>query len=107
MAKHNARVIKLVTDRYSAHVRRFNHMDVSDADSDAQYDLYKELEKLAHAAFGRAAEFKPSGNRVALAPWADLGNAYRELKRNLTADERTRYDEIQDKLHELSDKYEG
>lgn len=107
MAQHNARVIKLVTDRYSAHVRRFNHLDVSDADSDAQYDLYKELEKLARAAFGRAPEFKPSGNRMALAPWADLGDAYRELRRNLTPDERTQYMEIQERLCELNDKYEG
>ena len=104
--QHNAPVIKLITDRYSAHIRSFNFLPVSEADSDTHYWLNKELAELATAAFTRAPLFKPSGNRVALLPSTDLGNAYRALKAALTPPERTRYDEIQEALYALSDKYE-
>ena len=108
MAMHNYQVIKLVTDRYSHHVKLFNRQPgVTEADSDAQYFLCKELEALATAALGRAPEFKPSGNRLALLPSTDLGNAYVALRRNLTDDERARYNAIQDELNALTDKYEG
>lgn len=104
--KHNAPVIKLITDRYSAHVNRFNHLDVSEEDSDVQHELYKELADLATAVFARAPLFKPSGNRVALLPSTDLGNAYVALRRAFTSEERARYDAIQEALNALQDKYE-
>lgn len=107
MPKHNYQVIKMVTDRYSAHVKSFNHMDVSDEDSDTHYYLNKELASLAETVFARAPLFRPSGNRAGLLPSVDLGNAYRALRENMTGEERARYNEIQEKLHALQDKYEG
>jgi hypothetical protein len=107
MPEHNYRVIKMVGERYSKQVQYFNGVpDLTDADSDRHYDLYKELDGLMRTAFGRAPEFKPSGVRVALLPSADLGNAYRVLKQNLTPQERARYEEIQTELYALTDKYE-
>lgn len=107
MTPHNAAVIKLITDRYSAHVKSFNHLPVSDTDSDRHFDLNKELAELATVALARAPLFKPSGNRVALLPSTDLGNAYRAVRQNLTSGERARYNTIQDELCALQDKYEG
>lgn len=104
--QHNAAVIKLVTDRYSAHVQVFHAFDVSEEDSDANYWLNKELAELATAALTRAPEFKPSGNRMALLPSTDLGNAYRAVRQHLTETERTRYAEIQEALEKLTGKYE-
>lgn len=104
---HNAPAIKLITDRYSAHVRSFNFLPVSEADSAAQYWLYKELETMVTAALTRAPQFKPSGNRMALQLSTDLGNVRMAMLRELTETERMRYDEIQDALHILADKYEG
>lgn len=106
--EHNYRVIKLVTDRYSKHVQSFNHLpDVTEADSDRQYDLNRELESLARAAFARAPEFKPPRGRLAFIPAQDLGNAYRALRKAFTPEERDRYSAIQDELNALTDKYEG
>ena len=105
--QHNAPVIKLITDRYFAHVRSFNFLPVSEADSDTQFWLNKELAELATAAFTRAPLFKPSGNRRALLPSTNLGNAYRALRAALTPEEQTRYNEIQEALEALGDKYEG
>jgi ATP-dependent DNA ligase len=105
--QHNAPVIKLITDRYSAHVKSFNHLPVSDADSDAHFWLNKELAEIATAALTRAPLFKPSGNRRALLPSVDLGNAYRALRAAMTPEERARYAEIQNALETLGDKYEG
>lgn len=107
MSQHNAPAIKLVTDRYSAAVRRFNFLPVSEADSDAQYFLYKELERLATAALTRAPQVKPTGIRVALLPATDLGNVYIAMRRAFTDAEQARYDEIQEALDALSDKYES
>jgi hypothetical protein len=107
MPEHNYRAIKLITDRYSAHISAFNYLDVSEEDSDRQYFLYKDLEILARAAFARAPEVKLSGNRMALLPSADLGNAYKTLRAYLTPDERIRYNAIHEDLVTLSDKYEG
>lgn len=106
MAAHNAPAIKLITDRYSVQVRMFNYQDVSEEDSDAQYWLYKELAGLATAALTRAPKFHPSGNRMALMPSTDLGNVRIAMRRAFTDAERARYDEIQDALHALADKYE-
>lgn len=109
MPQHNYRVIKLVTDRYRAHVRSFNRIypPVSEDDSHEQYFLNKELEAIATAAFTRAPEFKPSGNRMALLPSVDLGNAYLALRAAMTPEESARYAEIQAALDVLQDKYEG
>lgn len=104
--KHNAPVIKLVTDRYSAHVQRFSYLDVSKEDADAQYDLNVELAALAETVFARAPLFTPSGNRMGLLPSTDLGNAYVALRRAFTSEERARYDAIQEALNALQDKYE-
>lgn len=108
MPQHNAPAIKLVTDRYSHQVRAFNRTSivVSAADSDAHYFLYKELEALATAALTRAPQIKPSGNRMALLPSTDLGNVHIAMKRAFTDAERTRYNEIQRALDDLTDKYE-
>lgn len=107
MPAHNAPAIKLVTDRYSVQVRLFNYLpDVTEADSDAQYFLYKELSELATAALTRAPLFKPSGNRMALLAANDLGNVRIAMRRAFTDAERTRYDEIQEALNALTDKYE-
>ena len=106
MAQHNAQAIKLITYRYSAQIRLFNYPPVSEEDSDTQYFLYKELEQLAIAALTRAPLFKPSGNRMALLPATDLGNVRIAMKRAFTPEERARYDEIQDALDAVHDKYE-
>lgn len=106
MPQHNAPVIKMITDRFSAHVRQFNFLPVSEADSDAQYWLSKERAELATAALTRAPEFEPSGNRRALDPAADLGNAYRTMRQHFTDAERARYEEITTALDALTDKYE-
>lgn len=106
MAQHNAAAIKLITDRYSVQIRMFNYQDVSEADSDAQYFLYKELEGLATAALTRAPQVKPSGIRVALLPSTDLGNVRMAMRRAFTDTERVRYDEIQNELNAITDKYE-
>lgn len=106
MPAHNALAIKLVTDRYSAHVKSFNHLPVSEADSDRQYDLYRELAELATAALTRAPLVKPSGNRMALLPATDLGNVRIAMRREFTDAERARYDAIQEELNTLTDKYE-
>lgn len=106
MPQHNAPAIKIITDRYSAHVRQFNFLPVSEEDSDAQYELYRELETLAVAALTRAPLVKPSGNRMALLPATDLGNIRIAMRRAFTDTERIRYDEIQEALTALADKYE-
>ena len=106
MTQHNGPAIRLVADRYSAHVKRFNALDVSEADSDEQFRLYKELGALATAVLTRAPLVKPSGNRVALLPAADLGNVYQAMRHTFTPEERDRYNAIQDALNNLSDKYE-
>lgn len=106
MKRHNAPAIKLITDRWSAHIRSFNHLPVSDDDSDTQYFLYKELETLATAALTRAPLIKPSGSRMALLPATDLGNVRIAMRRAFTDSERARYDEIQTAITELTDKYE-
>lgn len=102
---HNYTAIKLLTDRYSAQIKSFNYLVISDDDSDEQYFLYKELEKIVTAALQRAPEFKPSGNRVALLPAKDLGNVRMHAMRHMDSSERARYDEIQDMLNNLYDKY--
>ena len=106
-AVHNAPVIKMVTGRYSAHVKSFNHLPVTEADSDTQYWLNDELARIATAALTRAPLFKPSGNRVALMLSTDLGNAYRLMRQHFTDAERARYAEIQEALDVLTTKYEG
>lgn len=106
MPQHNAPAIKLITDRYSHQVRMFNYLPVSDADSDTQFWLYKELAELATAALTRAPLFKPSGNRMALLPATDLGNVRIAMRRAFTDAERARYDEIQEAITALTDKYE-
>ena len=104
---HNAAVIKLITDRYSAHVRMFNGLPVSADDSDTHYWLSQEKATLATRALSRAPLFKPSGNRRALLPSTDLGNAYRAMRKAFTPEESARYTEIDDALHALTDKYES
>lgn len=103
---HNRAAIKLLTDRYSAHIRSFNFLPVSEADSDEQYFLYKDLEALATTVLTRAELVRPTGNRVALLPSTDLGNVYVALRREFTDVERQKYNDIQNRLNELSDKYE-
>lgn len=107
MAAHNAPVIKLITDRFSAHVRSFNFLPVSEEDSDAQFWLNKEKAELATAALTRAPEFKPTGNRRALSPAHNLGDAYRTMRQHFTPTEAARYAEIQDILDAFTAKYEG
>lgn len=107
MAAHNAPVIKMVTERFSAHVRSFNFLPVSEEDSDAQYWLCKEKAELATASLSRAPEFKPSGMRRALQPSTDLGNAYRTMHAHFTDAERARYAEIETALDVFIDKYES
>lgn len=108
MPQHNAQAIKLITDRYSAHVQQFNHREgLTQADSDEHFDLNRELSELATVALGRAPKVEPTGNRVALLPATDLGNVCIAMRRAFTDAERARYDEIQNKLNELTDKYEG
>jgi hypothetical protein len=66
----------------------------------------QELTALATAALTRAPQVKPTGNRVALLPATDLGNVRIAMRRAFTDAERARYDEIQEELHALTDKYE-
>jgi hypothetical protein len=104
-ATHNAPAIKMITGRYSEHIKSFNHLPVTDADSDANYDLNKELAAIATAALTRAPQVKPSGNRLALLLSTDLGNVYRAMRQSLTPEEKVRYEEIQERLDVLGDKY--
>jgi hypothetical protein len=107
MTQHNAPVIKMITDRFSAHVKAFNHLPVSTEDSDTHHDLSMERAALAVAAFTRAPVFKPTGPRRALLPAADLGDAYRVMRHHLTPQEAARYIEILEAIDALNDKYES
>jgi hypothetical protein len=105
---HNDAALKMLEGRFSHHIKRFNHLpNVSDDDSDAQYDLTRESVKLARIALERAPKVQPTGNRVALLLSTDLGNVYRAVRRNLLPAELARWEEIITELDALSDKYES
>lgn len=110
MPQHNAPAINLMTDRYSHHIRVFNNTPgLTMDDSDTHADLYRELAELATTALTRAPWYETRDTRVKhsrLIPSLDLGNVRMLMRRHFTDAERARYDEIQEALHALADKYE-
>lgn len=95
----NQKAFDLIEGRYSAHVKLFNHYDVSHADSDDHYWTVKERVDLARAALERA----PYLPVTTLA--RSLGDVSQAVRKNLTPDELKRWEETNDVLEELCDKY--
>jgi hypothetical protein len=96
----NQKAFKMIEGRFSDHVKLFNHADVTEADSDAHYWTVKERVDLARAALERAPELPVT----TLA--RSLGDIYRAVRKNLTPDELKRWEETNEVLEELCDKYE-
>ncbi|WJV49893.1 hypothetical protein [Streptomyces flavofungini] len=96
---HNERAYKMVEERFSAHVKVFNHYDVSDDDSDTHYWTAKDRLELAQVALERAPEMKVT----TLA--RSLGGIYQAIRKNLTPDELARWNEADDVLENLANKY--
>jgi hypothetical protein len=98
---NNAAAFRMLEGRLSAHVQRFNGYDVSANDSDEQYFLTTEKLALAKAALESAPAFKVT----TLA--RSLGDIYRTVKHSMSAADLKRWNEINETLEALSDKYEG
>jgi hypothetical protein len=96
----NQKAFNMIEGRFSDQVKRFNHFPVTGEDSDTQYWTVKERVDLARAALERAPEFPVT----TLA--RSLGDIYQAVRKNLTADELKRWEETNEALEELLDKYE-
>ncbi|WP_125262043.1 hypothetical protein [Streptomyces alboflavus] len=96
---HNERAYRMVEERFSNHVKVFNHYDVSGADSDTHYWTVKERLELAQVALERAPEMKVT----TLA--RSLGDVYLAIRKNLAPDELARWNEADDVLENLANKY--
>ena len=97
----NSAAFRMIESRLSAHVQRFNGYDVSAEDSDTQYFLTTEKLALAKAALESAPAFRVT----TLA--RSLGDVYMAVKRNLATADLARWNEINELLEALSNKYEG
>jgi hypothetical protein len=95
----NQKAFDMIEGRFSDHVKRFNHFDVTEADSDTHYWTVKERVDLARVALERA----PALTVTTLA--RSLGDTYRAVRKNLTPEELNRWEESNEVLEELSDKY--
>ncbi|MEU3437862.1 hypothetical protein [Streptomyces sp. NPDC006863] len=95
----NQGAFDMIEGRFSAHVKRFNSADVSLDDSDAHYWAVKDRLELARVALERSPEV-----RVTTLP-RSLGDAYRAVRTNLTADELRRWNECDEALEVLWEKY--
>ncbi|MGW1231400.1 hypothetical protein [Streptomyces californicus] len=96
---HNQGAFDMIESRFSAHVRLFNFADVSDDDSDDHYWTVRDRLELARVALERAPRV-----HVTTLP-TSLGDVYRAVRKNLTADELGRWNEYREALERLSDKY--
>jgi hypothetical protein len=96
----NQKAFTMIEGRFSDQVKRFNHFPVTDEDSDTQYWTVKERVDLARVALERAPELPVS----TLA--RSLGDIYQAVRKNLTAEELKRWEETNEALEELLDKYE-
>ncbi|WP_435270953.1 hypothetical protein [Streptomyces sp. 1222.5] len=95
----NPKAFKLLEERFSMMVKTFNHANVSDTDSDDHYWTVRDRLDLGRVALERAPEFQVS----TLA--RSLGDIYRAVRKNLTPDELKRWEESNEALEELHDKY--
>ncbi|MEV5677433.1 hypothetical protein [Streptomyces sp. NPDC052179] len=95
----NQEAFDMIEGRFSAHVKLFNSADVSLDDSDAHYWTVKDRLELARVALERAPEIQ-----VTTLP-RSLGDVYRAVRTNLTPEELASWDESNEALHELSEKY--
>lgn len=96
---NNDAAFKMIESRLSAHVQTFNSYDVSEEDSDTHYFLSKEKLALARAALDSA----PVVKVTTLA--RSLGDVYMAVKRNMNSADLRRWNEINELLEALSDKY--
>jgi hypothetical protein len=96
----NQKAFNLIEGRFSDHVKLFNHANVTDADSDDHYWTVKDRLELARVALERAPELRVT----TLA--RSLGDIYQAVRKNLTPDELKRWEESDEALEELLDKYE-
>jgi hypothetical protein len=95
----NQKAFAMIEGRFSDHVKRFNHADVSGADSDDHYWTVKDRLELARVALERAPELRVT----TLA--RSLGDVYQAVRKNLTPDELKRWEESDEALEDLLDKY--
>jgi hypothetical protein len=95
----NQKAFNMIEGRFSDQVKLFNHFDVTEADSDTQYWTVKERADLARVALERAPQLKVT----TLA--RSLGDIYQAVRKNLTPEELNRWEESNEVLEELSDKY--
>ncbi|MFG3176557.1 hypothetical protein ACGFZC_16035 [[Kitasatospora] papulosa] len=95
----NQKAFQMIEGRFSDHVKMFNSADVSGDDSDTHYWIVKDKLELARVALERAPQL-----RVTTLP-RSLGDVYQAVRKNLTAEELARWDEKDDALHDLCDKY--
>jgi hypothetical protein len=96
---NNEKAFRMIKGRFSDQIKLFNQYDVNSKDSDAQYLLVMERIELARVALERAPQFK-----VTILP-RSLGDIYIAIKRNLTVEERVRWNGLNDELEALHDKY--
>jgi len=95
----NYRAFKMIEDRFSDHIRSFNHHDVTGEDSDAHFWAVRDRLKLAEVALERSPLIKTS----TLA--RSFGDIYSAIKRNLSDAERAEWDRLNDVIGDLTDKY--
>ncbi|MFB6654861.1 hypothetical protein ACFCZ4_06760 [Streptomyces microflavus] len=95
----NQEAFDMIESRFSAHVKLFNFADVSLDDSDAHYWTVKDRLELARVALERAPEV-----RVTTLP-RSLGDVYQAVRTNLTPEELTRWNEGNEAIEVLCDKY--
>lgn len=98
---NNAKAYAMVEERFSAHVKSFNYMNVSEADSDTQYWTVKSRLALASAALDRAPELRVT------TPARSLGDVYRTVRKHLTPEELEQWDAMGEALESLLDKYQN
>ena len=96
---NNEKAFKMIEGRFSDQVKLFNQYDVNSQDSDDQYFMIVERVNLAKVALERAPLVK-----VTTLP-RSLGDVYIAVRRNLTADELIRWNQLNEQLETLHDKY--
>jgi hypothetical protein len=95
----NQKAFKLLEERFSMMVKTFNHANVTGADSDDHYWTVRDRLELGRVALERAPEFPVT----TLA--RSLGDVYRAVRKSLTPDELKRWEESNEALEDLHDKY--
>jgi hypothetical protein len=95
----NQKAFDMIEGRFSDHVKRFHSVEVSESDSDTYYWSVKERLELARTALDRAPKLT-----VTTLP-RSLGDVYRAVRNNLTKEELSRYNDLNEQLEALSDDY--